>query len=97
MRLIIVRPYLKVLAPQEELQVPLHIHLAETADEVEQICGVSLTPTQLLRNRYWKAVLAAHCVHLTEEDMDILKAYDDMRTTRQQPEAGQRVALCPTY
>ncbi|MGI6659578.1 MAG: amidohydrolase [Dethiobacteraceae bacterium] len=73
-------PYLKkVLALQEELQVPLHIHLAETADEVEQIRReYQLTPTQLLRETgvLERPVLAAHCVHLTEEDMDILKAYD---------------------
>ena len=69
----------KGFALQEELQVPLHIHLAETADEVEQIRReYQLTPTQLLRETgvLERPVLAAHCVHLTEEDMDILKAYD---------------------
>ncbi|HZK25493.1 MAG TPA: amidohydrolase [Oscillospiraceae bacterium] len=72
--------YLKrVLALQEELQVPIHIHLAETTDEVEDIRKqYQLTPVQLLKDvgLLDRPVLAAHCVHLTEDDMDILKAYD---------------------
>jgi 5-methylthioadenosine/S-adenosylhomocysteine deaminase len=69
--------YLKrVMELQEKLDVPLQIHLAETMDEVNRIkeqYGVS--PPVLLRDTglFAKPVLAAHCVHLSAEDMDILR------------------------
>jgi 5-methylthioadenosine/S-adenosylhomocysteine deaminase len=72
--------YLKrVITLQESLDVPIHIHLAETKDEVERIQSkYGVTPAVLVKNTglFEKPVLAAHCVHLTEEDMDILKEYD---------------------
>lgn len=69
----------RVLALQETLDVPIQIHLAETRGEVERITkeyGVS--PTVLLKNigLLDKPVLAAHCVHLNSEEMDILKEYN---------------------
>ncbi|MBT9140118.1 MAG: 5-methylthioadenosine/S-adenosylhomocysteine deaminase [Dehalococcoidia bacterium] len=69
----------RVMLLQESLAVPIHIHLAETKDEVERITkeyGVS--PTVFLKNigLLERTVLAAHCVHLSEEDMDILKEYN---------------------
>lgn len=72
--------YLKrVMALQETLNVPIQIHLSETLDEVDRIkkeYGVS--PAVLLKNTglLEKPVLAAHCVHLSEEDMDILQEYN---------------------
>lgn len=72
--------YLKrVMTLQEKLNVPIQIHLSETTDEVERIrkqYGVS--PTVLLKDTglFTKPVLAAHCVHLTDEDMDILKEFN---------------------
>jgi 5-methylthioadenosine/S-adenosylhomocysteine deaminase len=72
--------YLKrVMSLQEELDVPIHIHLSESKDEVERITTqYGVTPTVLLKNTglFDKPVLAAHCVHLTDEEMDILKSYD---------------------
>ncbi len=69
----------RVMLLQESLAVPIHLHLAETKDEVERInqeYGVS--PTMLLKNigLFERPVLAAHCVHLSEEDMEILKEYN---------------------
>jgi 5-methylthioadenosine/S-adenosylhomocysteine deaminase len=68
----------KVIALQEELSVPIHIHISETLDEVNRIkeqYGVS--PVVLLRDTglLTRPVLAAHCVHLSGEDMDILRDY----------------------
>ncbi|MDW7651551.1 MAG: amidohydrolase [Bacillota bacterium] len=68
----------RVLALQEKLNVPIQIHLAETTDEIEQIQEkYGVTPAVLLKETglFDRQVLAAHCVHLTETDMDILKSY----------------------
>jgi len=66
----------RVMALQETLAVPIHIHLAETRDEVERITKeYGVLPTVLLKNigLLERPVLAAHCVHLSVEEMDILK------------------------
>jgi 5-methylthioadenosine/S-adenosylhomocysteine deaminase len=72
--------YLKrVMALQEELSVPIQIHLSETRDEVERITAqYGVSPAVLLRDTglFERPVLAAHCVHLSEEDMDILSNYN---------------------
>lgn len=65
----------KVLAAAERLQVPLQIHLAETAGEVEasrQEHGCS--PIQLMDRLglFEYRVTAAHCVHLDNEDIKLL-------------------------
>jgi 5-methylthioadenosine/S-adenosylhomocysteine deaminase len=65
----------KVLAVAEEYQVGIHIHLSETEDEVKQIRDrYGKTPVALLKEvgvfRY--PVVAAHCVHLTDEDIRCL-------------------------
>lgn len=65
----------QVLALQEKLNVPIHIHLAETEDEFNNIGSqYGVTPVELLHNLGLLArpTLAAHCVHLTAEDMEIL-------------------------
>lgn len=73
-------PFLqKVLAVREKLDVPLQIHLAETHDEVEQIqAQYGVLPVKHLKNAglLESPVLAAHCVHLSTEDMEILQEYD---------------------
>ena len=68
----------KVMDLAEELEVGLHIHLAETAGEVaDSIKIYGQTPVAhmeslgLLNHQ----VLAAHCVHLTEQDIEILAKY----------------------
>ncbi|NLX69894.1 MAG: amidohydrolase [Clostridiales bacterium] len=58
-----------------ELGTGIHIHIAETRDEVEECRRkYGKTPVEYLEEiglfKYHS--LAAHCVHLTREDMDIL-------------------------
>lgn len=65
----------KVMELAAELNVPLHMHLAETVNEVDQsIKEYGKRPVEhmgeigLLEHR----LLAAHCVHLTPEEIEIL-------------------------
>lgn len=65
----------KVLALASELGVGIHTHLAETRYEFDTcLKDYGKTPTQLMHDvgLFEHSVLAAHCVHLTDEDMDIL-------------------------
>lgn len=65
----------EVLAEARRLQVGLQIHLAETEDEVKRLQEEKgLTPIAWAeeQNLLDLPVLAAHCVHLTEEDIDTL-------------------------
>lgn len=58
-----------------ELEVPIHIHVAETAEERENILGdYKKSPVQLLEEvgLFNHHVLAAHCVHVSDEDIAIL-------------------------
>lgn len=69
--------YLKeVMALSDELGVGLHIHLAETEDEVRQIEEkYGQRPVQLMDSLGLfekRPVLAAHCVHLSPEEREIL-------------------------
>jgi 5-methylthioadenosine/S-adenosylhomocysteine deaminase len=66
----------RVMQLADRLGVGLHIHLAETRSEVEQISAqYGLRPVEyaesvgLFENRH---VVAAHCVYLSEKEMDIL-------------------------
>jgi 5-methylthioadenosine/S-adenosylhomocysteine deaminase len=59
----------------EKHDVPLHTHLAETRWEVEEILKrYGRTPVEHLESIGFldERVLAAHCVHLTEAEIDIL-------------------------
>jgi 5-methylthioadenosine/S-adenosylhomocysteine deaminase len=63
---------IKVLQVAEEFQTGIHIHVAETVDEVEQIQKqYGKTPVAYLNDLgvFRVPVLAAHCVHLTEADI----------------------------
>jgi 5-methylthioadenosine/S-adenosylhomocysteine deaminase len=66
----------RVAALADELQVGIHIHLAETIGEVND-CKKQFdkTPIELMESLglFNHQVLAAHCVHLTSDDIDILK------------------------
>ncbi len=68
--------YLKeVIKIVEELNIPVHIHLSETAGEVEDsIKAYGLSPIKHMEKAglFNYQVLAAHCVHVTNEDIDIL-------------------------
>src|SRR3954449_9301163 len=70
-----------------EFDVPLHIHLAETALEVEQSRrdhGMPVIPWVKKQRLFDARVLAAHCVHVDEGEMRTLK------------DAGAGVAHNPT-
>lgn len=66
----------KVMALAEKYDVGIHIHVAETAVEVAQINKqYGKSPVQLLDEVgiFGFPTLAAHCVHVTEGDIAILK------------------------
>ncbi len=68
----------KVVALAEELDTGLHIHIAETRQEVEDIQNqYGMSPVQLMLNSgvFSRPTLAAHCVHLGPDDIAILKQY----------------------
>jgi 5-methylthioadenosine/S-adenosylhomocysteine deaminase len=70
-----------------EFDVPLHIHLAETAFEVEQSRrehGMPVVPWVKKQRLFDARVLAAHCVHIDEGEIRALK------------DAGAGVAHNPT-
>jgi 5-methylthioadenosine/S-adenosylhomocysteine deaminase len=61
-----------------EFDVPLHIHIAETRQEVEEHFkehGVSVVPWLQEHGVFDAKVIAAHCVHIDEEDMLTLKRH----------------------
>lgn len=65
----------KVKAEADRLGVGIHIHVSETEDEIQMIKEqYGKTPVQWLNDLglFGGHVVAAHCVHLTEEDMKIL-------------------------
>jgi 5-methylthioadenosine/S-adenosylhomocysteine deaminase len=65
----------KVAKTAEQLNVPIHIHLAETRGEVKECLKEhGKTPVKLVSDLglLEQRVLAAHCVHLSPEDIDIL-------------------------
>ncbi|MBU0594231.1 MAG: TRZ/ATZ family hydrolase [Gammaproteobacteria bacterium] len=77
----------KVLTYAEQLDLPIHIHLHETADEIQQsLKQYHLRPLQRLQNLGLLApnLIAVHAVHLK---------HDEMATFAQQ---GCHVAHCPT-
>ncbi len=70
------RAYLiKTMRLAERLDLPLNTHLSESVFEVEScIKEHGLTPVQYLDSIgfFDRRTLAAHCVHLTEKDIEIL-------------------------
>ncbi|MEG6615306.1 amidohydrolase [Peptococcaceae bacterium 1198_IL3148] len=70
---------LKVIEAAEELKVGLHIHLAETATEYTDIVNqYGKTPIQHVESLglFKLPTLAAHCVHLDNQDIEILAKYN---------------------
>lgn len=83
----------KVLALAERLNVGIHIHLAETRPEVDDIRKqYGKTPTEYLLDLGVLdfPVLAAHCVHLTQNDIKILK--DKNVGVAHNPESNMKLA-----
>jgi len=69
----------RAVALARELKVPIHTHLAETADEVEQVRRErGRSPAEWLESLgvFAVPVIAAHCVHVTDKDMEILAAHN---------------------
>ncbi|MFZ5646457.1 MAG: amidohydrolase [Bacillota bacterium] len=65
----------KVIDLAGDLNVGIHIHLAETKTEIEDMANkYGMTPIRLMDSvgLFELPVLAAHCVHLDEEDIRIL-------------------------
>lgn len=65
----------KVMDLAEKTKCPIQIHLSETRSEVEDCLNEhGLTPPKLLSDLGLLDfnVVAAHCVHLTDQDIDIL-------------------------
>jgi len=65
----------EVLSEARRLEAPIHTHLAETLDEIRQLEEQrGLTPIQwaVQVGLVERPVLAAHCVHLTAEDIGLL-------------------------
>ncbi len=70
-----------------EYDVPLHIHISETALEVEDSrthYDMPVVPWLKKQNVFGPKVIAAHCVHLDDGEMHTLKHY------------GAGVAHCPS-
>lgn len=68
----------RVIDLAAELGMALHIHIAETAGEREDMIKTyGKSPVKHLEacGLFERAVLAAHCVHVDEEDIAILKKY----------------------
>ncbi|ACX52102.1 amidohydrolase [Ammonifex degensii KC4] len=68
----------EVVRLAEELQVGIHIHVSETAHEVEEIRRqYGCSPVEMLEKAgvFRVPVLAAHGVHLSPRDMEILAQY----------------------
>ena len=66
----------QVSALADKLGVGLHIHIAETLSEIEQIkTDYGKTPVALLDDLglFEHPVLAAHCVHLSQADLELLR------------------------
>jgi 5-methylthioadenosine/S-adenosylhomocysteine deaminase len=68
----------RVLAAAQELGVGIHIHISETKEEVEgSLREHGKTPVERFRDLglFDVHVLAPHCVHPTESDIDVLAEY----------------------
>lgn len=69
----------KVIKLSEKIDCPLQIHVSETMGEVDDtIKEHGISQVELLEKigLFSRPTLAAHCVHLNDKDMDILKKYN---------------------
>ncbi|MGQ9780738.1 MAG: amidohydrolase family protein [Nitrososphaeria archaeon] len=66
---------LEVAKLSSRLSLPIHIHLSETKEEIDlSIKEHGVSPVKYLNNLGFlnEKVFAAHCIHLNEEDVNIL-------------------------
>ncbi|MEW6182751.1 MAG: amidohydrolase [Bacillota bacterium] len=83
----------KVIAAAKELGVGMHIHVSETRDETVQIFEkYGCSPVALLAKvgLLDLPVLAAHCVHLSPGDIDVLA--EKGTTVAHNPESNMKLA-----
>ncbi len=69
----------QIMKAADENQVGLHIHISETKKEVEDFMKEEgKSPVKYLEDLglFDRHIVAAHCVHVSEEDMQILKKYN---------------------
>lgn len=82
----------EVSAEADKYGVGIHIHVAETKDEIDIIKEqYGKTPVQWLNELglFKEQVVAAHCVHLTDEDMTILA--DKRVSVAHNPESNMKL------
>lgn len=74
------QPYLgQIIDLARELKTPLQIHLSESPSEVaDSMTNLGKSPVEVLEEAgmFELPVLAAHCVNLSDRDIDILARYD---------------------
>lgn len=83
----------KVMSLAEKLKVGIHIHLAETKDEINQIKEqYHKTPVELVAGEglFNYPTIGAHCVHLTENDIKLLA--DNQVGVAHNPESNMKLA-----
>jgi 5-methylthioadenosine/S-adenosylhomocysteine deaminase len=81
------RSFEQIVTYSGELEVPIHMHLHETQDEIrESLTRFGVRPVERLRRLglLGPALIAVHAVHLSEEEIDLLAAQ------------GASVAHCPS-
>ncbi|NOU97511.1 amidohydrolase family protein [Paenibacillus sp. LMG 31456] len=69
----------KIVQAAHDLQLPIHTHMSETAREVQDnVDQYGARPVAHLAKLgvFSRPALVAHAVHLTDEEIDILKQYD---------------------
>lgn len=77
----------RILTIADELDLPIHVHLHETHDEIEtSLARYKVRPLERLRalGIVGPRLIAVHGVHLTEPELDLLASY------------GSTVAHCPS-
>lgn len=77
----------RTAALAREIRVPIHTHLAETAEEVSRIWAeTGKSPAEWLEELgvFSVPVIAAHCIHVADKDIEILAAH------------GATAVHCPT-
>lgn len=86
--------YLKrVTALSDELQLGIHIHLSETLTEVQDMVSLyGKRPVELMKDTglFSRPVLAAHCVHLTDAEIDMLAS--NQVAVAHNPESNMKLA-----